>query len=92
VISIRVQGADTLRQQIKGLSDRRLAAAVATALTRTAVAAFETAMDSWKVPMKRAISSSLKRKPAAPITKNRMTSLERSSTGRNAKTQRIESR
>lgn len=39
MISIRVQGADTLRQQIKGLSDRRLAAAVATALTRTAVAA-----------------------------------------------------
>lgn len=38
MISIRVQGADTLRQQIKGLSDRRLAAAVATALTRTAVA------------------------------------------------------
>lgn len=38
MLQINIQGLDQLRQQLDGFSDRRFAAAVATALTRTAVA------------------------------------------------------
>lgn len=64
MITVQLQGIDALREQLQGFSDRRLRAAVATAITRTAVAV----RSQWRQQLQADLDRPERLTLAAPIS------------------------